>query len=116
MITQVGNKSDLQRGRRYRIVYGRHQQSYTNIHIYEYIYDQNPVQMNVNMITDQYVHDQSDHFYRYLAANDGDWLERDFPKDVIPVCEIRSMAQYLPHSRRHNYKNYGATLIWQKKS
>ena len=37
----------------------------------------------------QYVDDQSHNFCRYLAANDGDWLERDFPKDVIPVCERR---------------------------
>ena len=49
-------------------------------------YDQNPVQMNLNVTVDQYVHDQSHNFCRYLAANDGDWLERDFPKDVIPVC------------------------------
>ena len=52
-------------------------------------YDQNPVQMNLNVIVDQYVHDQSHNFCRYLAANDGDWLERDFPKDVIPVSEKR---------------------------
>ena len=57
--------------------------------IYKYICDQNPVQMNLKMIIDQYVHDQSHNFCRYLAANDGDWLERDFPKDVIPVCGKR---------------------------
>ena len=57
--------------------------------------------MNLNMIIDQYVLDQSHNFCRYLAANDGDWLERDFPKDVIPVCEKGN-------------KNYGAMLKWQK--
>ena len=57
--------------------------------IHKYIYVQNPVQVNLNMIIDQYIHDQSQNFCRYLAANDGDWLERDFPKDVIPVCGKR---------------------------
>ena len=26
--------------------------------------------------------------YRYLAAKDGDWLDRDYPKDDIPVSAI----------------------------
>ena len=51
--------------------------------------------MNLIMIIDQYIHDQSHDFCRYLAANDGDWLERDFPKDVIPVCGKKQQELWL---------------------
>ena len=57
--------------------------SYINTSMFKTLYKWISIWSLINTFI---VHDKSQNFCRYLAANDGDWLERDFPKDVIPVC------------------------------